>query len=181
MCARCVRAGAMRSPSSWRMSRADILYLRQIESIMQLRKASAMKIRGVWPKEKGRRVPLARCAFVIPRRGTPNATGFASSWQGGSFAPRCIPQSRTFGRCTRPDALRLLDFRPLFRQRLRRGEPSCPPSTSRPGETSLSPWTLIDHGPCPVDPRRMRSAPAPLTNPARFGCAPRRGTYGGRA
>ena len=124
----------------------------------------------------GLRVPLARCAFVIPRRGTPNATGFASSWQGGSFAPRCIPQSRTFGPCTRPDALRLLDFRPLFRQRLRRGEPSCPPSTSRPGETSLSPWPPFDHGPCPVDPRRMSSAPAPLTNPARIGCAALRAT-----
>ena len=160
---------------------------------MPIRKVSATKLRVPIPPDGARadghevawdssgnakaeaaglRVPLARCAFVIPRRGTPNATGFASSWQGGSFAPRCIPQSRTFGPCTRPDALRLLDFRPLFRQRLRRGEPSCPPSTSRPGETSLSPWTPIDHGPCPVDPRRMRSAPAPLTNPARIGCAP---------
>lgn len=153
---------------------------------MPIRKVSAILLRVPWPsgpradsrtawekaKAAGHRVTLARCAFVIPRRGTPNATGFASSWQGGSFAPRCIPRSRTFGPSTRPDALRLLDFRPLFRQRLRRGEPSCPPSTSRPGETSLSPWPPFDHGPCPVDPRRRRSAPAPLTNPARIGCAP---------
>ena len=131
--------------------------------------------RMAWEKAEaaGLRVPLARCAAVIPPPPLPDGR---SSWQGGSFAPRCIPRSRTFGPCTRPDALRLLDFRPLFRQRLRRGEPSCPPSTSRPGEISLSPWTPFDHGPCPVDPRRRRSAPAPLTNPARFGCAPLRGT-----
>jgi hypothetical protein len=151
---------------------------------MPIRKVSAILLRvprplgpradshKAWEKAKaeGRRVPLARCAAVTPP--PPLSLRPRSSWQGGSFAPRCIPQSRTFGRCTRPDALRLLDFRPLFRQRLRRGEPSCPPSTSRPGETSLSPWTLIDHGPCPVDPRRRRSAPAPLTNPGRIGCAP---------
>lgn len=53
--------------------------------------------------------PLARCARVP--RATVRLTAL-SSWQGGSFAPRCIPQSRTFGPCTRPDALRLLDFRP---------------------------------------------------------------------
>jgi hypothetical protein len=35
-----------------------------------------------------------------------------SSWQGGSFAPRCIPRTRAFRPWTRPDALRLLDFRP---------------------------------------------------------------------
>ena len=112
----------------------------------------------------GLRVPLARCAAVIPPPPLPVGR---SSWQGGSFAPRCIPRTMGFARWTRPEALRLLDFRP--------GGPSCPPWTSRPGETSLSPWTLIDHGPCPVDPRRMRSAPAPLTNPARIGCAPCRG------
>ena len=172
VCVRCARSGAKRSPPSRRMICAYVLYLRQIESIMQLRKAGGIRIRGLWPKAEGRRVPLARCAAVLPPPPLPDGR---SSWQGGSFAPRCIPRSRTFGPCTRPDALRLLDFRPLFRQRLRRGEPSCPPSTSRPGETSLSPWTPIDHGPCPVDPRRRRSAPAPLTNPARIGCAPCRG------
>ena len=149
------------------------MHLRQILSMLQLRKAGAVRVRIPWlkairadthlPWEKaeaaGLRVPLARCAAVIPPPPLPDGR---SSWQGGSFAPRCIPRSRTFGPCTRPDALRLLDFRP--------GGRSCPPWTSRPGETSLSPWTLIDHGPCPVDPRRMRSAPAPLTNPRRIGC-----------
>ena len=57
-------------------------------------------------------LPLARCASVIPRRGTPDAIGFASSWQGGSFAPRCIPRTRSVAPWTSPDALRLLDFRP---------------------------------------------------------------------
>jgi len=149
---------------------------------MPIRKVSAISLRvprpagpransrkGVGkPKAEGHRGPLARCAAVIPP--PPLSLRPRSSWQGGSFAPRCIPRSRTFGPCTRPDALRLLDFRPLFRQRLRRGEPSCPPSTSRPGETSLSPWPPFDHGPCPVDPRRRRSAPAPLTNRRPIGC-----------
>jgi hypothetical protein len=45
---------------------------------------------------KRRRVPLARCARV------PRATGFASSWQGGSFAPRCIPETRSFAPWTTP-------------------------------------------------------------------------------
>jgi hypothetical protein len=35
-----------------------------------------------------------------------------SSWQGGSFAPRCIPQTRSVAPWTSPEALRLLDFRP---------------------------------------------------------------------
>ena len=111
------------------------------------------------PGKRPSRTARARCAAVIPPPPLPDGR---SSWQGGSFASRCIPRSRTFGPCTRPDALRLLDFRP--------GGRSCPPWTSRPGETSLSPWTLIDHGPCPMDPRRVRSAPAPLTNRRPVGC-----------
>jgi hypothetical protein len=63
-------------------------------------------------RESAIAIPLARCASVIPRRGTPDATGFASSWQGGSFAPHCIPRTRAFSPWTRPKALRPLDFRP---------------------------------------------------------------------
>ena len=125
--------------------------------------------RSAWERAEatGLRVTLARCAAVIP---PPPLPAGRSSCKGGSFAPRLIPQTSGFAAWTPPKALRLLDFRPVFRHRLRPGEPSCPPWTSRPGETSLSPWTLIDHGPCPVDPRRMRSAPAPLTNRRPVGC-----------
>lgn len=149
---------------------------------MPIRKVSAALLRIPWPtgpradsrtawdRSEGvsRRVPLARCAAVTPPPPLPDGR---SSCKGGSFAPRLIPQTSGFAAWTPPKALRLLDFRPVFRHRLRPGEPSCPPWTSRPGETSLSPWTLIDHGPCPVDPRRLRSAPAPLTNLAPVGCA----------
>lgn len=51
----------------------------------------------------------ARCARV------PRATvrlSALSSCKGGHFVPRLIPQTRAFSRWTRPDALRLLDFRP---------------------------------------------------------------------
>ena len=80
--------------------------------LRQLQVDRAWFTRRVKSEESGIAIPLARCASVIPRRGTPDATGFASSCQGGSFAPRCIPQTRAFCRWTRPDALRLLDFRP---------------------------------------------------------------------
>ena len=53
-------------------------------------------------------LPLARCAAVIP----PTLPDGRSSWQGGSFAPRCIPRTRSVAPWTSPDALRLLDFRP---------------------------------------------------------------------
>lgn len=151
---------------------------------MPIRKVSAILLRvprpigpragsrKAWEKAKaeGRRVPLARCDFVIPRRGTPKVIGFASSWQ---------------------------DLRPLHPTR--RASPSGLPTgcfdsgfdqeslrallgPSDQGRLPLSPWTLIDHGPCPLDPRRRRSAPAPLTNPARIGCAPLQGASqcGGR-
>jgi len=39
---------------------------------------------------------LARCARLY------RATGFASSWQGGSFAPRCIPRTRSVAPWTTP-------------------------------------------------------------------------------
>ena len=51
---------------------------------------------------------LARCARV-PRATAPSGR---SSCKGGHVVPRLIPRTRTFGRWTRPDALRLLDFRP---------------------------------------------------------------------
>lgn len=151
---------------------------------MPIRKVSAILLRVPWPSgpradsrtawEKaeaaGLRVPLARCAAVTPP--PPLSLRPRSSCKGGSFAPRLIPQTSGFAAWTPPKALRLLDFRPLFRHRLRPRGRSCPPWTSRPGETSLSPWTHIDHGPCPVDPRRMRSAPAPMTNRPPVGCAP---------
>jgi len=43
-------------------------------------------------------IPLARCARV-PRATAPSGR---SSWQGGSFAPRCIPQTRSFAPWTTP-------------------------------------------------------------------------------
>jgi hypothetical protein len=63
-------------------------------------------------RESAIAIPLARCASVIPRRGTPDAIGCASSWHGGRFAPHCIPRTRAFSPWTRPKALRPLDFRP---------------------------------------------------------------------
>jgi hypothetical protein len=61
------------------------------------------------PAEKTVAVPLARCARAD--RATARLAAL-SSWQGGSFAPRCIPRTRSFAPWTSPDALRLLDFRP---------------------------------------------------------------------
>ncbi len=145
------------------------------------------------PAEKTVAVPLARCACVIPRRGTPDATGFASSWQGGSFAPRCIPRTRAFSRWTRPDALRLLDFRPgrvappgplpavSAAASTRRafvpsmdlqtvGDFALPPDPHRPG--------VCRHGParglCAHRPQRGFRAPAPRLTVRPVGCAPRR-------
>jgi hypothetical protein len=136
-------------------------------------------------------LPLARCASVIPRRGTPDATGFASSWQGASFAPRCIPQTRAFSRWTRPDALRLLDFRPggvspsghltavstaastrrafVPSMDLQTGEDfALPPDPHRPG--------VCRHGParglCAHRPQRGFRAPAPRPTVRPIGCAP---------
>ena len=53
-------------------------------------------------------IPLARCARV-PRATAPFGR---SSCKRGHFVPRLIPRTRAFRRWTRPDALRLLDFRP---------------------------------------------------------------------
>lgn len=136
----------------------------------------------------GLRVPLARCARV------PRATvrlSALSSWQGGSFAPRCIPRTMAFRRWTRPDALRLLDFRPggvspsghptavspaastrrafvpsMDLQTV--GDFALPPDPHRPG--------VCRHGParglCAHRPKRGSRAPAPRTGrvPPRCPC-----------
>ena len=98
-----------------------------------------------------------------------------SSWQGGHFVPRCIPQTSGFAAWTPPEALRLLDFRPggvsllrppdrLFRHRLRPGEPSCPPWTSRPGRfhqpLDPRPWGEFALPPDPHRPGVRRHGPA---------------------
>jgi hypothetical protein len=120
--------------------------------------------------EKDIAIPLARCARV-PRATAPFGR---SSWEGGSFAPRCIPRTRSVARWTTPDALRLLDFRPgRFHQPLDPrpwGDFALPPAPLRPG--------VCRHGPAaglsrPCTTNRRRSAPVPLTNPRRIGCAPR--------
>src|ERR1019366_6845416 len=103
--------------------------------------------------EKGRRVPLARCARV------PRATARLaahSSWSGGlPHPPLTIPPVQ--GR------------RPVYPA----GRAFVPsPSLLIVGDFAL-PRTPIAQGPCPVDPRRLRSAPAPLTNRRPVGCAHR--------
>jgi len=60
--------------------------------------------------------------------------------------------------------------RPLFRQRLRPGEPSCPPWTSRPGKTSLSPWPPIDQACAAMD---LHEGRAPLDRSGAFAPLPR--------
>src|SRR5450759_389451 len=77
-----------------------------------------------------------------------------SSWQGGSFAPRCIPRTRAFRPWTRPKALRPLDFRP--------GALHCPgplpavsaaASTRRAFVPSMDLQTVGDFA-LPLDPHR---------------------------
>ena len=119
------------------------------------------------PAEKAIAVPLARCARV-PRATAPCGR---SSWQGGSFAPRCIPRSRSFAPCTSPDVLRLLDFRPgRFHQPLDPrplGDFALPPDPHRPG--------VCRHGParglCAHRPQRGFRAPAPRPTVRPVGCA----------
>src|ERR1035437_2941447 len=124
-----------------------------------------------------------------------------STWQGGSFAPHCIPRTRAFRPWTRPKALRPLDCRP--------GALHCPgplpavspaASTRRAFVPSMDLQTVGDFA-LPSDPHRPavrrldprhgfrahgprtggRAAPAPLPpvapkrseggNPGRIGCA----------
>jgi len=147
-----LRDRAQESPCIWEVEKL-IMRLRQKIAVLfcGLRSETASrKSTG-----KGRRVPLARCARV------PRATGFASSWQGGSFAPRCIPRSRTFGPCTRPGRFHQpLDPRPL-------GDFALPPDPHRPG--------VCRHGParglCAHRPQRGFRAPAPRPTVSPVGCA----------
>ena len=133
--------------------------------------------------ERAIAIPLARCARVP--RATVRLTAL-SSWQGGSFAPRCIPRTRSVAPWTSPDALRLLDFRPggvspsghltrgAFLPRLdpqTEGDFALPPDPHRPGVCRHEPAAGLSR-PCTTN--RRRSAPVPLTNPRRIGCAPRR-------
>ena len=121
--------------------------------------------------EKGIAVPLARCARV-PRATAPVGR---SSCKGGHFVPRLIPRTRAFRRWTRPDALRLLDFRPgRFHQPLDPrpwGDFALPPAPLRPGACRHGLAAGLSR-PCTTN--RRRSAPVPLTNPRRVGCAPSR-------
>jgi len=91
-----------------RMRRTIRLHREAEDLIMQLRQS----IHGLFcPRridksnrnstEKVIALALARCARL-----------YRASWQGGSFAPRCIPRTRSVAPWTSPDALRLLDFRP---------------------------------------------------------------------
>ena len=112
------------------------------------------------PAEKAIAVPLARCARV-PRATAPCGR---SSWQGGSFAPRCIPRSRSFAPCTSPDVLRLLDFRPgRFHQPLDPrplGDFALPPDPHRPGVCRHGPAAGLSR-PCTTNRAACRpGAPA---------------------
>jgi hypothetical protein len=136
--------------------------------------------------EKAIAIPLARCARV------PRATvrlPALSSWQGGSFAPRCIPRTRSVAPWTSPKALRPLDFRPggvspsghltmgAFLPRLdpqTKGDFALPLDTHRPAVRRLdlrqgfrAPGPRRGGGPCPRPP----------ANPGRIGCA-HKGRYG---
>src|ERR1017187_7126856 len=101
------------------------------------------------------------------------------TWQGGSFAPRCIPRTRAFRPWTRPKALRPLDFRPGALHR-----PGPPPAVSPAASTrrafvpSMDLQTVGDfalppdpHRPAVrrLDPRQGFRAPGPRT---RGGAAP---------
>ena len=137
--------------------------------------------------EKTIAIPLARCAAVVP---PPPLTDVRSSWQGGSFAPRCIPRTRAFRPWTRPKALRPLDFRPggvspsghltavSAAASTRRafvpsmdlqtaGDFALPPDPHRPG--------VCRHGParrlCAPRPQRGFRAPAPRPTVRPVGCA----------
>ena len=135
-------------------------------------------------------LPLARCASVIPRRGTPDAIGFASSWQGGSFAPRCIPRTRSVAPWTSPKALRLLDFRPggvspsghltavsTAASTRRAFVPSMDLQTGEDFALPLDPHRpgVCRHGParglCAPRPQRGFRAPAPRPTVRPVGCA----------
>jgi hypothetical protein len=137
--------------------------------------------------ESGIAIALARCAAVVP---PPPLTDVRSSWQGGSFAPRCIPRTRSVAPWTSPKALRPLDFRPggvspsghltavSPAASTRRafvpsmdlqtaGDFALPPDPHRPG--------VCRHGParglCAHRPQRGFRAPAPRPTVRPVGCA----------
>jgi hypothetical protein len=150
----------------------DSLHLSRIVSILQLPQRRAIKLRGLRPKAKsGRRVPLARCAAVIP---PPPLPAGRSSWQGGSFAPRCIPRTRSVAPWTSPDALRLLDFRPgRFHQPLDPrpwGDFALPPDPHRPGVCRHGPAAGLSR-PCTTNRAACRPG-APAQPWADWICAP---------
>ena len=140
--------------------------------------------------EKAIAILLARCARVP--RATARLTA-PSSWQGGSFAPRCIPRTRTFGPWTRPEALRLLDFRPggvspsghptavsAAASTRRAFVPSMDLQTGEDFALPLDPHRpgVCRHGParglCAHRPQRGFRAPAPRPTVRPVGCARRR-------
>ena len=131
-------------------------------------------------------LPLARCARV-PRATAPYGR---SSCQGGSFAHRCIPQTRAFSRWTRLDALRLLDFRPggvspsghltavsTAASTRRAFVPSMDLQTGEDFALPLDPHRpgVCRHGParglCAHRPQRGFRAPAPRPTVRPVGCA----------
>ena len=137
--------------------------------------------------EKAIAIPLARCARV-PRATAPFGR---SSCKGGHFVPRLIPRTRAFRRWTRPDALRLLDFRPggvspsghltavsIAASTRRAFVPSMDLQTGEDFALPLDPHRpgVCRHGParglCAHRPQRGFRAPAPRTDgvPPRCPC-----------
>ena len=167
----------------------DALHLRRILSMMRLRQLQvdrAWFTRRVKSEEQLIAILLARCARV-PRATAPFGR---SSCKGGHFVPRLIPRTRAFGRWTRPEALRLLDFRPggvspsghltavstaastrrafVPSMDLQTGEDfALPRDPHRPG--------VCRHGParglCAHRPQRGFRAPAPRPTVRPIGCA----------
>ena len=152
--------------------------------------AGKAHVPGIGGGENSRFTALvARCA-----RGSRAAARLTarSSWQGGSFAPRCIPRTRAFRPWTRPKALRPLDCRPGALHRpgplpavssaastrrafvpsmdlQTRGDFALPLDTHRPAVRRLDQRQgFRAHGPR----RGGVPCPRPPANPGRIGCAP---------
>ena len=163
------------------------LHRRAGDHIMRLRQLVSVLFCGPRAEKPNRyttvkaiAIPLARCARV-PRASV--RLPALSSWQGGSFAPRCIPRTRSVAPWTSPKALRPLDFRPggvspsghltmgAFLPRMdpqTEGDFTFPLDTRRPAVRRLdlrqgfrAPGPRRGGGPCPRPP----------ANPGRIGCA----------
>jgi len=162
--------------------------------LRQLQVDRAWFTRRVKSEESGIAIPLARCARV-PRATAPVGR---SSCKGGHFVPRLIPQTRAFRRWTRPDALRLLDFRPggvspsghltavsTAASTRRAFVPSMDLQTGEDFALPLDPHRpgVCRHGParglCAARPQRDRRAPAPRPTVRPVGCAPPHATVWG--